>query len=203
VDTANRLQDLRNFLGTIPPGPIPDTAELLFRLAPCWGSFIGSEDEAMTGEKLYGRMEQVTWEPPHLCFIIERHGETAVGSTYATLQGWTLDVETRSASCGRVGRRQVIPRQPNLNVHPLVEEIAQLILHRTKDPRLTWNTNGRVTVRIGKIQGLQADWTTAKQTLTGRRTRFRDRLTELLRLAGWQCIRPNVYAPPAEDSRAS
>jgi hypothetical protein len=157
----------------------------------------------MTGDKLYGRMEEVFWEAPYLRFIIERHGPTVMGSSRAPLQGWTLNVETRSASCSLAGYRQVHQMQARLNVRPLAEEIAEQILNRREDGRLKWHTDGTVSVQIGKIDGLEADLTTAKQTVSGRRARFRNVLDEQLKDTGWKRLRANVYAPPQGDSSAS
>jgi hypothetical protein len=73
-------------------------------------------------------MEAVAWNPPVLTFRIERHGGTVLGSTRAELQHWHVDLERKTASLVKTGRRQLRPMQPRLNVEPLVEEIVRLIV---------------------------------------------------------------------------
>jgi hypothetical protein len=80
--------------------------------------------------------------------------------------------------------------QPRLNVKPIVEEIAGLIVDRQQDSRLKWNSDGSVRVLIGKI--LPSD-SAENQTLQGRRKRFRTELERLLANQGWHEVRPNVY----------
>ena len=77
-----------------------------------------------------GRMEDISWNPPVLSFTIERHGGTVMGSTRAELQNWNVNVETRSATCGVGGHRQLEPMQARLNVKPMAEEIVASILNR-------------------------------------------------------------------------
>ena len=175
------LAALRRFLADVGPGHIEDAGALIEHLAPVWPSFSGPYDEAMSSGKL-GRIEDPKWQPPLLTFVIERHGGFVLGSTRAELQQWTVDLDTLTASAEGVGRRQLRPLAPRLNVAPLVAEIAELIAAGIDDDRLGWSSDRQtVRVRIGKI--IPADG--FAQTVAGRRRRFRDRLTAALAASGW------------------
>jgi hypothetical protein len=178
-----RLDRLRSYLASIPAGPITELGELPNLLATCWGDLHGGDFEAMAGHKLHNRMEDVTWDPPVLSFTIERHGGTVLGSSRATLQRRDVDVVEGSASCMEVGHRQLRPMQPRLDVAPLVEEIAGLIVAEQEDRRLTWDAEGQVRVLIRYIL---PSGSAVKQTLAVRRKRFRTALEERLCEAGWE-----------------
>ena len=189
MDQKTNLDRLRDLLAQTPPGRIDNIRLLLGLLEPCWGKFAGSGDEAMAPHKLR-RMEAASWNPPRLVFVVERHGGTAMGSSRAELQRWTLDMEKLTAGCEQVGHRQVLPMQARLDVRPLADEIARLIVSRTDDARLKWYDDGRVRLVIGKI--IPAD-SAVKQTLDGRRRRFRNALAGLLEGLGWRVVKANVY----------
>lgn len=188
------MRQLLEYLGSIQAGPISDTVRLETLLAGCWDTFAGSKAEGMTGGKLYSRVDNIHWNPPVLTFVIERHGGTMHGSTRAERHMWMLNVDTRTASCQNVGYRQVRPMQARLDIRPVAQEIVQLIIGHTKDDRLRWNKDGSVRVQIGKIL---PKGSAVKQTLNGRRRRFRQTVEEVLRGAGWQKVGPNVYSPRA------
>jgi hypothetical protein len=163
------LAALRRFLAATEQGPIEDAAALIALLAAVWPSLDGADDEAMASWKL-GRMEGPEWRPPLLTFVIERHGGFVLGSTRAELQQWTVDLDTLTASVEGVGRRQLRPLAPRLNVAPLVAEIVELIAAGIDDDRLGWSSDRQtVRVRIGKI--IPADG--FAQTVAGRRKRSR------------------------------
>lgn len=172
---------LRAHLATILPGKITDTSDLERLLAASWDEFSGDYG-GMEGYKLLGRMEDVTWEPPILAFVVERHGRTVAGSSRADLQGWTVNTEQKTIFCEPLGCRQVRPIQPRLKVEPLVEEIVRLIVAKHEDDRLQWHDDGSVKVLVGKI--IPAD-SAVKQTLGGRRKQFREKLVERLEAEGW------------------
>jgi hypothetical protein len=189
------MQELLDYLRSLQEGRISDTDTLETLLAACWHEFDGSDEEGMAGYKLHGRMERVEWHSPILSFTIERHGGTAMGSTRATLQEWSVDVERRTAGFVSSGYRQVGAMAPRVYVRPIAEEIAQLIIAHREDEVLKWYEDGSVRVHIGKIL---PEGFAFKQTLQGRRKRFRQALEEILLDAGWTRIRANVYAPPAK-----
>ena len=70
-------------------------------LADCWDEFSGSDETSMTSDKLYGRMEDVEWDPPTLTFRIARHGGTVLGSSREEFVHWNLNLCTMAAVCGR------------------------------------------------------------------------------------------------------
>jgi hypothetical protein len=174
-------------------GPISDVATLEELLAGCWNEFEGSDAEGMLGNKLQGRMEDVVWEPPILQFHIERHGGTALGSSRAEIHQWQINVDKRSANCCNTSHRQVRRMQSRQDVKSKAREIVDRIVNNREDEHLKWNDDGSVRILIGKII---PDEFIAKQTLQGRRKRFRKEVDEQLGSRGWQKIRENVYAPP-------
>lgn len=188
--TGNQpIDDLRKYLEKTPPGRIDNAADLENLLDQCWDELEG-DIGGMAGNKLHGRMEDVEWNPPILRFTIERHGGTVMGSSRAELQDWRIDVEVKRVYCSVSSYRQIYPREPALNVNPIADEIRDLILNREQDDRLKWFNDRRVQILTGKII---PDWSTAKQTLAGRRKRFRKALTERLQIHGWRETRPSVY----------
>ena len=90
--------------------------------------------------------------------------------------------------------RQINPLQPKLNINPIAEEIAELIINFEEDARLKWNSDRSVQILIGKI--LPAE-NMIKQTNEARRKRFRTKVEQLLIDAHWAKIRTNVYMPPS------
>jgi hypothetical protein len=178
------------FFDRLPPGPIVDTTELAAILAARWHEVDGGSLNGMAVSKLRGRMEDVEWHPPILTFTIERHGGTVYGSTRAELKSWTLDTEKITATGETVGRRQLHPMQARQKVEPLAEEIAALIVKRQQDQRLKWYGDDKVQVVIGEVLSAAS---AVKQTLAGRRKRFRQALTARLAENGWEEVRANVY----------
>ena len=187
------MQKLLEYLRSIPAGPISDTSDLETLLVNTWDKFDGSDAEGMEGYKLLGRIEKVEWNSPILSFIIGRHGATVHGSTREARHRWEVNVEDMSAICQHAGHKQLRPMQPRLDVKPIAKEIAQLIIKHRQDERLKWNKDGTVRIEIRKIL---PENSTAKQTLAGRRKRFREAVDNLLNNTGWQKVRANVYAPP-------
>lgn len=182
------MKDLIDYLDSMGPGPIKKNIEDLERAVwNCWGEFDGTQE--MEGYKLLHRMESVRWQPPILTFVIERHGATVLGSKYAELQKWELNLDTGKATVSGFRKRLVFPLSSRMNVRPYAEEIAGLIMNQKEDDQLRWNKDGSVRVKIGEV----ALWGTNKQTIAGRRKRFRKALDELLSVSGWKPKRPNVY----------
>jgi hypothetical protein len=144
-----KMQRLLDHLGSIPAGKIADDGKLASLLADCWSELNGASVEGMKPDKLLGRMEETSWDPPVLSFMIERHGGTSRGSSRAEIQHWNVNIQNRSATCSTDGHRQLGPMQAGLNLKPLAEEIVGLILKRRTDSRLKWNPDGSVRVVIG------------------------------------------------------
>jgi len=191
------MEQLIGYLKSIPKGPISDASELETLLKECWYEFEGADDTKMWPSKLTGRMEDITWDPPILTFKIERHGGTVMGSTRADLHLWKVNIEKGTADFSVSGYRQIYPRQPNLNVTPIAEEIVGLIVNRSQDGRLKWNKDGSVTVLMGKIL---PEGSAVTETLIKRRKRLRTKIEQLLENhTGWHTVRANVYKRATPD----
>lgn len=175
------MNNLTQYLASIPAGPINDTANVESLLAACWGQFTG-DDGGMQGYKLRGRMEDVAWNPPRLTFVVERHGGTVHGSSRAELQHWTVDLETKTATLEKVGHRQLSAMQRRLDVEPLAEKVASLVASGQEHEWLEWRSASRVHVVIGRIL---PKGSAAKRTLEGRRKRLREALRERMEGTGW------------------
>jgi hypothetical protein len=168
--------NLQKHLATIPPCSITDTDTLARLLADSWHEFSG-DDGGMKGHKLLGRMEDVVWNTPLLTFTIERHGGTVMGSTRASLQEWTVDMDKGTVACVEARQRQLRPNQPRLDVTSIAKEIVAQIANHQKDHRLKWYADGRVRVLVGKVL---PEGSAVKITLAARRKRFRAAVTERL-----------------------
>ena len=195
------MDDFLKHLELINAGPISDSSKLECLLSGCWEKFDGSSAESMHGDKLLNRMENVRWEPPILTFDIERHGGTVMGSTRAEIHSWEVDTNNQTARRGKAGHRQCKPMAPRLDVVPLAREIAGLIAERKSDERLKCNDDGSVRILIGKIL---PDGSAAKETVAGRRKRFRQAIKQHLEEKNWHLVRANVYVhdlPSEKQSR--
>ena len=191
------LSELVTHLNSLPRGPVEDTLRVTRLLSNCWNELAGSEG-GMTSHKIH-RIEKVQWNPPLLEFEIERHGGTVHGSTRAEIQEWIVSVETRRATLERGSRyRQLEPQDARLNVKPIAEGVATLIVNFQDDQALKWSGDRKtVTIQIGKLipENIQ-------QTTTDRRKRFRAALEPLLLRKGWSVVprKPNSYAAPVDMS---
>jgi hypothetical protein len=180
---------LTNYLKTLDFGPIEMTAHLGRLLAAVWDD-LGGDQGGMTGDKLIGRMEQVEWNAPLLTFTIERHGGTVLGSTRAELQHWIIDLDHRTATCRSTGHRQLSPMAKRVDVSPIAEEVAGKIVNGEADDRLHWCGDERVRVEMSRIF---PDRSGFKQTVQGRRKRFREALMERLCPRGWVHLGGNTF----------
>jgi hypothetical protein len=174
--------ELQNLMSTVPPGNVANTADVEELLASCWELFEG-DDGGLAGYKLKGRMEEVKWNPPILSFVIERHGGTVLGSGYAELQSWTVDINAGRATLADHHRQRWLhgPRNSPLKVGPIAAEITELIKNRKADPRLKWKSSDEARVQIGEVIPNDCP----KQTLVGKRRRFKKALQESLQPHGW------------------
>ena len=100
-----------------------------------------------------------------------------------------------SAVCHVETYRQLYEKNPPLDVKPIAQDAANLILRREQYERLQWRDDGTVQVRMGEL--IPGDGI-PKQTLQGRRKRFRSALEKLLGEKGWTKVGANVYQPPDE-----
>lgn len=184
------MTKLKKYLSTLPEGGITETSEIEVLLAEAWDRFQGDWG-GMTADKIHGRLENVVWDPPLLTFRIERHGGMSMGSTRAELQTWFVDTDKGHVSCQQTGYRQISKRRPSLATGPLAEEVSKLIIDREESEDLKWY-DGMTRVRV-LISQIIPGKNVPKETLAGRRKRFRRDLTECLREQGWEEVRPNSY----------
>ena len=135
------MQELRNYLASLPTGPIAAPSHLKRLLASCWNDFEGSHQENMKADKLGNRqMEEVEWEPPILSFTIERYRVTLLGSAQTERHRWEVNVGTKEAICYNPGFRRIKPRHPpscnhdsliqpiNTRFHPVIDRIKGMLL---------------------------------------------------------------------------
>lgn len=176
------MSELYEYLSSLPAGPNADRDELLRHLVGIWHSLAGSTELGMDASKLH-RIENPSWQPPLLTFDLERHGAIMGGaSTRAQMQHWVVDAQAGTVEAREAGFRQAGAMTPRLDVRPLVEEIVGLIAKDADDDRLTWSDDRRtVRVNIGRV--IPDDG--FKQTVAGRRKRFRSALDEHLVEHGW------------------
>jgi len=182
------IADLRALLNSYAAGPIEESDPVVSLLQDCWGLFSGSTDQKMRADKL-SRIEDLTWRPPILSFIIERHGGTVLGSTRADVQDWSLDLDMATASCRKITHRQLRPMSTPLKVDPLAEKVASKILGGESDPNLKWVSENHVRVLIGRIIPDEGP----KETISGRRRRFRKALNTELQTSSWHESSPNTW----------
>jgi len=184
-------------LQKIPSGSIigEQESEVVNALAAAWSSLPGHEEQSTWSSKVH-RAEKLNWEPPVLKFILERHGATVNGSSRADLHHWEVNVQTGYATIRRIGKRQLEPMSRPLNVGPIAEKVADAIVNHQKNDWLVWKRVSFVQVRISLIIP-----ETNLQTTTARRKRFRKALTEMLKPAGWNEVRPNFYERTYSPSR--
>jgi hypothetical protein len=191
---SEKLLSLQDKCRRTAAGPVLDEQErsnIEDALIEAWDELRGTNAGGMTAEKLVGRIENLQWQPPRLSFDIERHGGTMLGSVYADIQHWSIDVEFGSADFSASRRRQLYPKDAPLNAKALAEEIAQIIISGGTDRRLKWDGDSKVILRIGEIIP-----PTNRQTTSGRRKRFIQHLVKILRPGGWNidiAARPTRY----------
>jgi hypothetical protein len=181
------LKALQALLSALPPGKVKETAEIEKALAQCWYLLDGGRVGKMAPHKLIGRMEQVTWEPPLLSFEIERHGGTALGSVYAELQAWTVDVKAGAASLAFGNRKRLVgTRNSPQKIKPIAKELADRIKKGEQDERLKWKSAGEVRILIAGVIPDDAP----NQTVSGRRKRLKIALQDELSGDCWE-VSPN------------
>jgi hypothetical protein len=155
-------------------------------LADCWPDLEGGSGTSMTAHKL-DRVESLSWIPPVLTFIIERHGGTVLGSTRADLYTWSVDLNVGTAKPIKTGYRQIVPTAARLNVKAIAARVRDVVRERPGSSSqvvekgiLFWHSNNQCSIRHGKlISGAFA------RTITDRRRRFRIELVRLMKEIGW------------------
>ena len=183
---GTECQRLKDRLYGLPPGPvkIEMVPEIEFMLVDCWDQLDVDREGGMQARKLSGRTKNMEWQQPILDFEIERHGSTALGSIYADMQGWTINLDDETASVYRSGRRVLGQRSPPWKAGPVVEELVAHVSAGAEDSRIKWIDAGTVKFLVSEIVPGES-----KPTLVGRRKRFRATLEEKMRTEGWELCR--------------
>lgn len=194
------IESLRDYLSSI-PSTESFSSEQVDHLVPLlkkdWWSFSGAGEGKMGKGKLE-RIEQVSWSPPNLRFIVERHGGTAMGSSRADLIRWTVDVNEGIASSEPAGHRQLYKMAGRLNLRPVAEKIVDIITQGRDDERLRWSPDRkRVTILLGRTleqaaaeQGVSSGYA---RTIEGRTKRLKNELAPMLEAAGWAPIGASMF----------
>lgn len=181
---------LKDFLMNQSPGSDLDREQVEFLLAEAWPSLRGSRTGGMQPHKIRGRTEDLGWNPPLLTFKIERHGGTVNGSTRAEMQHWCVDVAAHTAEIVSTSRRQLHAMAKRVNVKGPAAVIAEAILNGQESASLKRYPDGRVKVLISALLPHGDDF---KQTVAGRRKRFRAALEALIKDKGWSEVSTNTY----------
>jgi hypothetical protein len=188
----------------VPEGELTGDARhrVIRLLAECWQDFRGANETAMEAWKL-GRAEELRWKSPFVSFTIERHGATVLGSSRAELQTWKLNLETRNAQCARKTFRQLRPASPRLDVKLIATRVCEIIREGSasnsdlvENGVVVWKSDDEVWIYHGKL----IPGTGYSQTVAGRRKRFRDELTSMMKSLGWklrEIRRAMIFTKPA------
>jgi hypothetical protein len=105
-----------------------------------------------------------------------------MGSIYAEMQSWAIDVVAGSASYSKYDsrKRRIGAADKPLKVAPLATEVAEAIVAGRSDDRLKWLSANRVRLEVGVI--IEA---TNKETTAARRRRFAGAIDTELAARGW------------------
>ena len=188
----NNKDEILKHLASLTAGPLTDddANTVISYIAGHWDSFDGNANQTKMAPHKVGRAEHVEFTPPStIAFNAERHGGLCLGSKYAEIEGWTVDLLNNTAYGGAVGRRLLEPRDKPLKVRPLAEQVVNAVVARDEaSPLIKWRSANDLRVQIGTIIP-----TTYKQTTAARRKRFRTALREMLAPLGWSEVSYNRY----------
>jgi hypothetical protein len=181
-------------LNSIPAGEIPASIsdELFKYVVASWNEFFGSRITGMDVRKILRGEgpEEVTWNPPCLSFVIDRHGGTVFGSTRAEKQQWALNLAKRTADQMPIGHRQLRPNASKVDVKPLADDVCKAVQEGPRSPSrlvsdgiIVRKNEDELTVFHGKIvrEGYQ-------RTVSDRRKRFIADLKTKMELIGWNLV---------------
>ena len=186
------INTLIQVLGQTSPGAL--TKDVCDKVVPllreCWQDFRGWDETSMQPWKL-DRAEELHWNPPLLSFTIERHGAIVLGSTRAELQRWKLNLTTRTAQGLPQGYRQLRPVSPKLDVKSIAADVCEAVRQGSKSNSdlvrkgvVVWKGDDEVWIYHGKL--ISGGF---KQTVGGRRKRFREELTNMMEPLGWKQLK--------------
>ncbi len=197
--TKKALAEFRNYLNSVQPGPLADASPVKQLLPECWDDFEGNDTGGMAPHKL-DRIEDLQWDPPELSFIIERHGAMVEGGSSRTeIQSWTVNLDTLTAMASICGFRQKTPAQPRLDIAPLVERVVHGLERADRNEEsIKRVSDTRIRVQVGVLIPAEVP----KQTVAGRRKRFRRELKQRLADIGWHPVEGTApYTYEKSDAR--
>lgn len=183
------VEKLYRHFTTLPPGPVADELALRRLLADAWDDLV-SDDGGMEPYKLLRTLEDVTWTPPVLNLVIERHGSLAMGGTRADLQHWHVDVEAGTATFGKVGWRQNKPQRDDFPVKATAAEVIEAIRNGQDHDRLQWDGPNKVKLLTTKLFPEGSGY---RKTVEGQRKRFRSYVTAALIADGWKRLGNDLF----------
>lgn len=187
------IEFFKSILEQTPVGPIDKDSVLgktiISALAAAWMDFSGSSAENTYAYKVADRAEQLKWDPPNFVFVIERHGQTALGSIWGGLHTWTVNLTENKADYFLSGKRQVNPKAKSItkkDMQIMAESIADKIEADIPDPCITWlKTKPVATVTLNIVFPSSAH---RKRTVQGLRTRFSSVLFTEMKNRGWEYV---------------
>jgi len=150
-------------------------------LTGCWSLLRGSGDQKTFSNKI-PRIENLQWNDPVLAFKLERHGRTINNSSRHDLHFWEVNLNHSSAKIVRHGHRQDKKMSPRFDAKACAQKIATLIINKTTDKKLNWNTNkDYVVLNISEIVP-----GSVPQTNQERRKRFKKELKSIMLDTEWE-----------------
>jgi hypothetical protein len=177
------LEELCASLDALGTGVVTLPRDVVDGLSLIWDRLDGGGEEGMHGGKIrVDRIESARWDPPVLTFDIERHGDTVMGSTRAKVHTWEVNLIEAKADLVQIKRRQLRPMARKLDVRPIADDIAMLIIAESNDQRLNWSKD-RSSVRVMTEKCLGP---ACNQTMTERRKRFLAAVDEEVSPNGWR-----------------
>jgi hypothetical protein len=185
------IKKIASVLSNVSAGTVPASicGELFKLVVASWHELSGSGEASMGPQKILRGEgpEEVTWSPPYLSFVIDRHGGTVLGSTRAERQRWVLNLEMGTADHSLIGFRQLRPVAPKMDVKGLayavckaIEEGPSSASRLVSDGIVVWTNDDALTVYHGKIVS-----GSYQRTVSGRRKRFIADLKSKMEVIGW------------------
>jgi hypothetical protein len=205
------IQELADLLAVMPAGRVPDDTrgKILELVKGSWHEFRGSAETSMELWKVDRERgpHDLRWDPPILSFWIVRHGGAVQGSTRGERQQWSLDFVGHTAQHGIVGYRQLRPSAPALDVRSIATKVCEVVREGADSSSdwiangvLVWKGDGRIVIK----QSLLIPDNGSKQTIIGRRRRFRADLELKMQEIGWRIVssRQSLVFERDKDSKA-
>lgn len=155
--TEDPFGNLLKFLKDLQPGLVPSSqvSALEPLLAAVWDDLPGSSAGGMEGYKVRRnaqgeRMQKVLWNPMTLCFEIERHPWTGVGSASVDLQQWEVDLASKTANLRNLSQKWQQRAGP-VKVEPIARAIVDDLLAVRTTEFLTFRADGSARLETGSL----------------------------------------------------